>query len=66
MWLIMAGCAGLGDYEIELILIAILIMCILLFIDEFENLNRTIYFVMKESLAITTNHFDNIYSLIFY
>ena len=46
-------------------LIAILIMGIPLFIDEFENLNRRIYFIMKESLAITTNPFDNMYSFIF-
>ncbi len=36
-----------------------------MYIDEFENLNKTIYFIIKESLAIATNPFDNIYSLSF-
>ncbi|WMT80878.1 hypothetical protein [Terrisporobacter mayombei] len=46
-------------------LIGIVIMRIPMFIDDFENLNKTIYFIIKESLAIATNPFDNIYSLIF-
>lgn len=46
-------------------LIAILIMSIPMYIDEFENLNKTIYFIIKESLAVATNPFDNIYSLSF-
>lgn len=46
-------------------LIGIIIMSIPLFTDNFENLNRTICFMMKESLDILTNPFNNIYSSIF-